>query len=308
VKRAGCAALALLTIALSAAAVAAYREHDYRARFAREAGELIAVRDSTGVGQTADGWRVTDVTLVSDTGLEVRVRVRALGQLDGVRRPAALVMGGYKTGRAVVEVPRFTGGVILASVAYPYDEPDRPRGIEWLWKAPAVRTAMMRTPPALLLAAQYLYAREDVDPERVMILGVSLGVPFATAVAATDRRIAGVALLYGGGEIERLFTAAVADDLPGWAVGPTSRAVALLLAPLEPTRYARAIAPRPLLMINASDDQTIPRESVLALYRAARRPKRLIWVQSPHLAIGEEQLLASLMDETLAWMAQHDLR
>jgi hypothetical protein len=61
-------------------------------------------------------------------------------------------------------------------------------------------------------------------------------------------------------------------------------------------------------MINATGDEAIPRESVLALYRAARRPKRLIWLESGHVAIGEEQLIAGLMDETLAWMAQHDLR
>ena len=300
--------MALLAIAVAAVSLEAYREHDYRARFARAAGELVAVRDSTGVGQSADGWRVNDVTLVSDTGAEVRIRVRAPGYLDGVRRPAAILVGGYKTGRGAVEIPATTEGVILASIAYPYDEPDRPRGIEWLWKAPRVRSAMIRTPPALLLAAQYLYAREDVDPERVSIIGVSFGVPFATVTAATDRRIAGVALLHGGGDAERLIAAAFPQELPGWAVGIVSRLVALFVEPLEPTRYAGAVAPRPLLMINATGDEAIPRESVLALYRAARRPKRLIWLESDHVAIGEEQLIAGLMDETLAWMAQHDLR
>lgn len=307
-KRLGCSAIFLLALAILAIALSAYRAQDYRARFARAAGELVAIRDSTEVGRTADGYRVTEVTLVSDTGLQVRVRVRSPGLMDGVRRPAAIVLGGYKTSAGATEVPPTTGGLVLASPSYPYRDSDRPRGIGWLWGVFRIRHAMMQTPPAVLLLAQYLYAREDVDPDRVSIIGVSLGVPFATVAAATDRRLAGAALLHGGGDVSMVFAGVYRDRLPGWALGPLAQAVELLLAPLEPTKYVGAISPRPLYMINATDDELIPRPSVLALYRAAGRPKRILWLDSRHVALSEERMLAELMDETLAWMTAAGLR
>jgi hypothetical protein len=101
------------------AALTAYRHYDYRPRFARTAGELVAVRDSTGIGRARDGKRMTEITLVSDTGLEIRARVRAPGTRSGERFPAAILLGGYKTGRKAVDIPAETGNLVLLSIEYP---------------------------------------------------------------------------------------------------------------------------------------------------------------------------------------------
>lgn len=299
-------ALALLVVL---AGLWTYRARDYRPVYARVAGELVAVHDSTGVGRTEDGKRVVDVTLVSDTGFEVRLRVRAPGEPTGEVFPAALLVGGFRTGRRAVQVPTESANLVLASVEYPYDGPRGDLPVwQWLRWLPAMRQAALDTPAALLLAAQYLYSREDVDADRVSIVGASLGVPFAVAAAATDQRLAGAALLHGGGDIRHLYSTAfagVVDD--PWR---TLAGIGLewLLAPLEPTKYAAAIAPRPLLMVNATGDELVPRESVLALYRAAARPKRLVWFESAHLATSDEELVDDLMDATLEWMAERGLR
>jgi fermentation-respiration switch protein FrsA (DUF1100 family) len=303
-RRAGWVAAAA-ALAVGALALSSYRDQDYRSRFARMAGELVAVRDSTGVAFLPDGTRVTDVTLVSDAGFRVRARVRSPGLQDGVRRPAMIVIGGYKTGRAVVEVPDSTSGLVLASVEYPYDVRNRPRGLSWLWRFPGVRRAMLDTPPAILLLAQYLYTRDDVDPDRVTVLGASIGAPLAVAAAATDRRIAGVALVHGGGDIKGMLAGVLE---PAWTVPLASRLIALGLAPLEPTRYAGMIAPRPLLMLNATDDEMIPRKSALALYHSARRPKHLVWYKTRHVALSERGVINDLLDEVLAWMRERGLR
>jgi hypothetical protein len=306
-RRASWVAVAAALV-VGALALSSYRDQDYRPRFARTAGELVAVRDSTGVAFLPDGYRVTDVTLVSDNGFQVRARVRSPNLQDGIRRPAVIMMGGYKGGRAVVEIPDSASGLVLASVEYPYDPRNRPRGRAWLWRFPGVRRAMLDTPPAILLLAQYLYVREDVDPDRVTILGASFGAPFAVAAAATDRRIAGVALVHGGGDIESLVTGVLEGNVPARTVPFVSRLIALGLAPLEPTKYAGMIAPRPLLMINATDDETIPRESALALYHAARRPKRIVWDATRHVSVSERDIIEELLNETLAWMRERGLR
>ena len=306
-KRRIAAALLIAAVAV-AAALAAYRNYDYRPRFARTAGQLVAVRDSTGYGAAKDGKQLTEVTLVSDTGLEIRARVRAVGAPSGERYPAAILLGGYKTGRKAVDIPAQTGNLVLLSIEYPYTGPQRPRGLDWVRYFGTMRRAILDTPAAVLLAAQYLYTRRDVDPERVSVIGVSLGVPFSVAAAATDKRIAGAALLHGGGDIATMAYYAFADRGPAWIMRSLAWGLSWVAAPLEPTRYAADVAPRPVLMVNAAEDEFIPRSSVLELYGSLRQPKRIVWLESAHVATSDEEVVDGLMSITLEWMTERGLR
>jgi fermentation-respiration switch protein FrsA (DUF1100 family) len=305
--RRGAVTVLLAGIAVVAALVA-YPHYDYRPRFARTAGELVAVRDSTGIGRARDGKRMTEVTLVSDTGLEIRARIRAEGTRSGERFPAAILLGGYKTGRKAVDIPAETDNLVLLSIEYPYSGPERPRGLDWVRHFGSMRRAILDTPSAVLLAAQYLYVRDDVDPERVTVIGVSLGVPFSVAAAATDKRIAGAALLHGGGDIASMAYYAFADRGPAWVMRPLAFGLAWVVAPLEPTRYAGDVAPRPVLMVNAADDEFIPRSSVLDLYASLRQPKRIVWLESSHIATSDDEVVNGLMQITLEWMSDRGLR
>lgn len=281
----------------------AYAGRDYRPVFARTAGELIAVRDSTSVGLGEDGKRVTDVTLVSDTGFEVRVRVRAPATPVNERHPGAILVAGYQTGRKSADIPDDIGNLVLAAVDYPYDGPKTINGFwEWAKTFPEIRDAIVETPAALLLVAQYMYSREDVDPERVSVIGVSLGVPFTAAVAATDRRLASAALLHGGADISRMVSYAYADAGPPWVVYLLANFTALLFAPLEPAKYVGEIAPRPILMVNATDDEYIHRRSAEALYARAREPKEIIWLETMHVATEDQDVVNELMQITLDWL------
>ncbi|MCK5439351.1 MAG: prolyl oligopeptidase family serine peptidase [Gemmatimonadetes bacterium] len=285
-----------------------YQTRDYRPVFSRVAGTLIQVRDSTGIGRAQDGKQLTEVTLISDTGLEVRLRVRALGERTGIRYPAALLVGDIKTGRKTADVPRKTENLILASIDYPYDGPQWPRGWQWVRYFVPLRRGFLDTPPALLLAAQYLYTRGDVDPERVSIIGVSLGVPFATATAATDRRLSGAALLHGGADIRRMAYYAYADGGPAWVMNGLAIATALVVAPLEPAKYAGEIAPRPTLVVNTTDDTRIDPQAGDRLQRAVRQPKQVVWHEAGHVRRSETEIVAELMQMTLDWMAANGLR
>ncbi len=302
------AVVGLLTALVAVAALRAYLRRDYRPEFSRAAGTLVDVRDSTGAGTALDGKRLVDLTLVGDTGLQARVRIRAADDHSGARHPAAILIGGWETGRAAADVPPETADLVLVSLDYPYDGPSRPTWWQWITHFGQMRQAVLDTPPALLLAAQYLYGRDDVDPDRVTVIGVSLGVPFATATAATDRRLAGAALLHGGADLRGMAAYAWADDRPAWLVWLQATGVAWAAAPLEPGRYVGAIAPRPVLLIEATGDELVPRRSALALYRAAREPKRLVWLASGHVQRSNEEVVDELMRVTLEWMEERGLR
>lgn len=300
--------VALIAAAAIIAGLRSYRGYDYRPRFARAAGELVAVRDSTGIGSAKDGKRLTEVTLVSDGGLEVRARVRAEGSRGGERHPAAILLGGYKTGRKSVDIPAASADLVLLSIDYPYSGPQRPHGLDWVRHFGTMRQAIFDTPSAVLLAAQYLYTRADVDPDRVSVIGVSLGVPFSVAAAATDKRLAGVVLLHGGGGIATMAYYAFRDRGPDRVMRALAWGLAWVVAPLEPTRYAGELSPRPVLMVNASGDEFIPRASVMELYGALREPKRIVWLESAHVATSDEEVVDALMAITLDWMEERGLR
>jgi hypothetical protein len=301
--------VALVIVLILALSLAAYEARDYRAAFSRAAGELIAVRDSTTFASSDRATRITEVTLVSDTGMEVRVRIRAPASGDAERRPAILLLGGLRTGRRAIDIPTGANDLIMAGIDYPYDGPKRPRGWwAWLRHMPAMRRSIIETPSALLLAAQYLYTRGDVDPNRVSILGVSLGVPFAVATAATDHRIAGAAYFHWGGGNQCMIHHAVGEKNGRLVTTLVTRVVTFLIAPLEPTRYAGAVAPRPTLLVNATRDESVPRGCVENLFRATGHPKRLVWLDTEHVGTTEIEVVNGLLDEMLAWMEEQGLR
>jgi fermentation-respiration switch protein FrsA (DUF1100 family) len=56
-----------------------------------------------------------------------------------------------------------------------------------------------------------------------------------------------------------------------------------LLGPVEPMEYARRIAPIPLVMINGTDDEQVPRENAERFFAAALEPKVIRWIESRHV-------------------------
>ena len=73
------------------------------------------------------------------------------------------------------------------------------------------------------------------------------------------------------------------------AVDPRPRAAALALAGggfggprVDPVKYVAGIAPRPVLFVNMSGDETVPRAASEALHAAAREPKQVLWFDGGH--------------------------
>ena len=87
---------------------------------------------------------------------------------------------------------------------------------------------------------------------------------------------------------------------PAWLRTPASRLAMRAFAEFEPARFAAAISPRPLLMVNGIDDPQMPASAVRSLYAAAREPKSIVWLRTGHLAPDDSVLIRALVDTTLA--------
>jgi fermentation-respiration switch protein FrsA (DUF1100 family) len=307
-------AAAVLTAALLSAAWLALQPD---ARGLRErAGRLAYARIVETVA--AGGSRVEDLELVSTSGLRARCQVRSLtsdggraaarrkpgraapAAPRGARHPAYLIAAGVETGRRAATFPDVPDAV-LAACDYPIQVPTTLEPSMFWRGLPELRKALVDSPATLLLATDYLAQRPDVDPQAIGIVGASFGVPAATVAAALDTRLRAAALLYGGADLPLLFAhnvklgSPVADRLARLAVWVLTR-------PVEPARYAGAIAPRPTLVVNAPADPFIPRASAEALQAALRPPKEVRWIPLDHFAaFHERDLLQELTGLVTAW-------
>lgn len=120
-----------------------------------------------------------------------------------------------------------------------------------------------------LSALNYLRARKDVDPERLIVFGQSLGGTNAIAAVGSGNR-AGVRAV----AIEATFYSysSIAGEKfsgAGLLVGDTYSAA----------NYVATIAPIPLLFIHGTADAVVPYSHSLRLMDKAQAPKRLITIE-----------------------------
>ena len=121
-----------------------------------------------------------------------------------------------------------------------------------------------------LAAFDYLASRVD-DPDKIAVMGVSLGTPVACAVAA--QRPSAKALILEG--------AFLPETQLYWRMGiigaPIAFIIAKTLPPIDPEQDVRGLEGMPLLMIHGDKDGTTPLFGAGRLYETAQPPKWL-WV------------------------------
>jgi hypothetical protein len=253
--------------------------------------------------RSAGGYRTQGLRLESTSGLAFEMALKRPLQDPHARRPLVVLLGGHRTGRDAVELVEDTGGTVLAALSYPYDGNHGVKGLAVLAAAPAIRRAVLDTPPAAMLALDWLLVQPFVDPARVELVGVSLGAPFAVIAGALDPRFGRVWSIHGAGEPARLIEHNLVRRLPFAPLrGLVVRAAAAAgcLPRLAPERWVARIAPRPFVMINGSDDDKLPPECVGALWAASRPPAELSWVEGGHVRPKKEELVRELVARVVA--------
>ncbi len=273
--------------------------------FARRTGPLTAVEPGPIVRDGAMQDQV--VRLTSSAGLRVTMAIRRPApEADSsmiVRRQTFLVLGGQERGRGAAALVGDTRGTVFASLDYPYDGDPSVKGLKVIAQVPAIRRAFYDTPPAITLALDYLLARADVDPARIELVGASFGAPFATIAAARDTRVRRLWIAHGGGLPFALIDTGLVRDIPIAPLRWPVSALANLLASgprLAPEHWVGRVSPRPVVMLNARDDERIPRRSVDALWAATHEPREQVWLPGRHMQGDRPDVLRMLIDSVMA--------
>jgi dienelactone hydrolase len=239
------------------------------------------------------------VHITADTGLTVDLRVlRPARQTRPL--PLVVLLGGHRTGRNAIEVVGDPGELVVAALDYPYHGPEKVRGWRQAIAAvPLIQRGLLDTPPAILLAVDWLEGQPWVARQQIEIVGVSLGAPFAAAAGALDKRFRRVWIIHGGadnrGWIEHNLRDRVKND---WLRAQAATLVYLLAygRSFDTAKWVGCIAPRPLIVIGAKNDERLPQSMVERLYAAAGEPKELIWTEGGHINPDRPEIVRQLLE------------
>ena len=248
------------------------------------------------------------VRLQSSTGLEVDMRVLRPKLDIGEKVPLVLILGGQQTGKDAVELLGDADGIAFAAIDYPYRGD---KDLDGFWKSiyaiPDVQRAFLDSPPAVSLALTWLLQQDWIDAGRVELAGVSLGVPFALVAGAVDERFSRVWMLHGGGDYVSWVAHNARRHIDSEFLRNLTSRLALFMvhgSSFEPQRWLPEIAPRPLVIVAARDDDYVPREAQKPLEEAARSPYiELIWTDGRHIGPNRgnelQQLVAIVRNRVL---------
>ena len=277
--------LEALVVGLALVAIgSAYLVRDPLPRFLERRSALAAV--SEGQLSLDRGYDLQVVRITATSGLAVDLTLRRSPADSGRRLPLVVVLGGHHTGRNAVRLLGDTRGTVVAALSYPFTGDPRPDAVTFLRDIPKIRAAFLDTPPALMLALDYLLRRDDVDTTQVEAVGVSLGAPFVCIAGALDPRYTRVWVMHGSGGSFAPLEMNMRRTIPFAPLRVLAAGVAnvILAGPrLAPEQWVGRIAPRPFIMVSAEGDERLPRDAVDALYRNAREPKEAIWMPGSHV-------------------------
>jgi predicted dienelactone hydrolase len=275
--------------------------HDY---FIERAGDVVSAQNRTfsdSAGQHAQ------LRLVSSTGLAVDARI--LRPADGGERlPVLLLVGGHRTGKDAVERVGRASDIAFAAIDYPYTGEASPDGLwQSLATVPHIQRAFIDTPPALSLVVDWLLEQPWVDPERIELVGASLGVPFAAAAGAVDTRVSRIWLLHGGGDNLSWVAHAGRKHIENTTLRRLAARFALFMvhgASFDTPRMVRESAPRSVILVAAHDDDYVPPEAQAPLIELAKEDHvELIWTEGQHIRSDRDDELQQLLDIVLRRVA-----
>lgn len=259
---------------------------------------------------TTDGQRSDAVSLKSDSGLEVFFRVIRDAGASG-KVPLLLVLGGHRTGSDSVELFGEVSDRAVVGIDYPYDGPESVKGVVPIAKTiPMARRAILDVVPAVSLALDWLVEQDWVDKEKIVIVGASLGVPFATIAAARDQRITSLMLVHGAADTRLWLETQIArrsdNEFLHYPLG--SVLYWLAYGPVFDTgKTISAVSPRPVLIVGARNDERTPAGQAELLFDSAGEPRRLRYTEGEHIQPNRPAIIEKLLyiaDEEMPFLTQ----
>jgi hypothetical protein len=271
--------------------------------FASRKGRLarVEIESETRHGDST----ITELRLHSDSGFAVELAIRSPATAT-TALPTALLLGGKGTGRDAARLGADSDAIIVVALSYPYAGDVDVKGLRAVLQARRIRRALLDTVPAILLATEYLLEQPYVDPRRFDLVGVSLGAFLVSPAAVLDERIRRLWLVHGAGQPGEVIEYALREDI---GMAPVRHMTAAWLDSLvggeylAPEHWVGRVSPRPVIVVNARNDESLPSASVEALHVALREPYEIVWTDGQHVQPNRKEVIEQLRKLVLGRMA-----
>ncbi len=169
-----------------------------------------------------------------------------------------------------------------------YGERSPKEGTRVLAKQPALFAAALKQARAeIRRTVDLLASRPEIDGQHMGITGISLGAIVAATAAAEEPRLQRTLLVLGGGDVLQIIHHA--DETSGLSqtiaeLSPEQRKqVETALGDVDPLNHAAKLRERAqqgrVLMINAAEDDVVPRDCTAQLASALGIAKEVVWLK-----------------------------
>lgn len=238
-----------------------------------------------------------DSAVVTDVAENNRITGFFYEPLDPVtvKRAGAVVLhhlGGEMTAEEMLGKTLAENGIASVFMYFPYYQK------RWNGKgsAPGILTEdMSHSLPACRQAVldihrcgDWLAQRPDVDPARLGITGISLGAIIGSLAGGVDPSFAKLALVLAGGNMAEIVLRQLGEEKLAARLkeqGATLEQLREALIPIEPLTFAHRVNPNNVLMLNATDDEIIPKDCTKMLWKEFGKPK-IKWYKGGHYSAG----------------------
>ncbi len=212
------------------------------------------------------------------------------------RIPVVIIVHGYKARKLKIEkeIARKLAERNMAGIVFvlPYHSLRKPKNLssgkyfisDDLHK---VRETFRQTVIDIRCLIDWLEKREEIDRERIGIMGISLGAIISNLAMGVDERIkVGVSILGGGNYPKLLWKSILTFPLKLKLIsrGITPEIVAQNLEVIDPLTFSYRNHPRNVFMINGKLDLIIPPSCARDLWEALGKPK-IKWLWSGHYSV-----------------------
>ena len=215
---------------------------------------------------------------------------------DGLKKhPAVLLQygsGGNKSTNYIVALgQQFVGkGLVVLTIDSPHKGERRPKTGGGLMAAFSEHGQFQWFCGDYSRAVDYLVTRPEVDADRIGYAGVSWGAITGVTFVAHDPRVKAMASIVGGGN----FMGTIADkvEMPAETIE--------LARSFDPVYHVALMAPRPLLLLNVTRDQLVPRFFAESLHNAAGAGAKKMWLDTDHFFSGVDRY--AVLDDVITFM------
>ena len=245
------------------------------------------------------------LVFASTEGERIQITVSLPAHVPARPMPVLILLGGLRTGQnSVKNVPQ-PGDNVIIGYEYPIEKKiDHSPAI--LWKAKALRRAVLQIPGQVTAIIRWARSQPWTDPERISVLGFSLGALFLPAVhrLARDQNLPlGPAIMaYGGADIAGLLSYHLKEG-PQWSRDLIAALVAAVLRPVEPALHLPHLRGE-FLLISGANDSLVPEASAHLMQQLTPQPNTVIRLEGGHIDGRKSELAQRIVAISRDWLLQ----